>query len=219
VGGRPRPPARGRPRPPASFKRFSLEYDSKPGSVIRACAQEMVIPLGRPLPDGSSDRLGAWIRRGQRRRVSPRPLFGLAPDGVYRAPPVTGRAVRFYRTVSPLPPRGRSNAGAVCFLWHCPSSHLDWPLASILPFGARTFLGGAVLRRSAATTHRTPARSAATIATARLPKRKRDPLWGPFASFVSARFRPRRSSCRPSRAFPASPPAWPLVRRLRASLS
>ena len=29
---------------------------------------------------------------------------------------------------------------AVCFLWHFPASHLDWPLASILPCKARTFL-------------------------------------------------------------------------------
>src|SRR5690606_6195108 len=31
------------------------------------------------------------------------PLFGLAPGGVYHAAPVTGRAVRSYRTLSPLP--------------------------------------------------------------------------------------------------------------------
>ena len=35
------------------------------------------------------------------------PLFGLAPGGVYPAAPVTGGAVRSYRTVSPLP-SGRS---------------------------------------------------------------------------------------------------------------
>jgi len=29
---------------------------------------------------------------------------------------------------------------AVSFLWHFPSSHLDWPLASTLPCEARTFL-------------------------------------------------------------------------------
>jgi len=29
---------------------------------------------------------------------------------------------------------------AVYFLWHCPSTRADWPLASTLPFGARTFL-------------------------------------------------------------------------------
>ena len=31
------------------------------------------------------------------------PLFGLAPGGVYRAASVAGRAVRSYRTLSPLP--------------------------------------------------------------------------------------------------------------------
>ena len=31
------------------------------------------------------------------------PLFGLAPGGVYPATPVTSRAVRSYRTISPLP--------------------------------------------------------------------------------------------------------------------
>ncbi len=31
-------------------------------------------------------------------------LFGLAPGGVYPATPVTSRAVRSYRTISPLPP-------------------------------------------------------------------------------------------------------------------
>src|SRR5690606_42156734 len=36
-------------------------------------------------------------------RAAPRPLFGLAPGGVYHAAPVTGRAVRSYRTLSPLP--------------------------------------------------------------------------------------------------------------------
>ena len=29
---------------------------------------------------------------------------------------------------------------AVCFLWHFPSSHLDWPLTSTTSYGARTFL-------------------------------------------------------------------------------
>ena len=83
-------------------------------------------------------------RRGPRRRgfpAGPRdPGLGLAPGGVCRAPAVTGGAVRSYRTVSPLP--DALPAPAVCFLLHCPSSHLDWPLASTLPCGARTFLDG-----------------------------------------------------------------------------
>jgi len=43
-------------------------------------------------------------RTGQ---AAPRPLFGLAPGGVYRATPVASGPVRSYRTLSPLPvPRG-----------------------------------------------------------------------------------------------------------------
>lgn len=41
--------------------------------------------------------------------------------------------VRSYRTVSPLPVltfQQEAEPSAVCFLWHCPASHLDWPLAS-----------------------------------------------------------------------------------------
>ena len=34
------------------------------------------------------------------------PLFGIAPGGVYPATAVTGSAVRSYRTLSPLPPKG-----------------------------------------------------------------------------------------------------------------
>ena len=51
------------------------------------------------------------------------PLFSLAPGGVCRAASVTGRAVRSYRTLSPLPSpvAGRE---AVCFLWHFPWSRL-----------------------------------------------------------------------------------------------
>jgi hypothetical protein len=35
---------------------------------------------------------------------------------------------------------GSSRPSAVCSLWHCPASHLDWPLASTLPCGVPTFL-------------------------------------------------------------------------------
>jgi hypothetical protein len=63
--------------------------------------------------------------------------FGEAgyPDNMVPLPD-TGEAVRSYRTVSPLP----ASRQAVCFLLHCPASHLDWPLASTLPCEARTFL-------------------------------------------------------------------------------
>ncbi len=79
----------------------------------------------------------------------PGPLFGLAPDGVFRASALTLGAVGSYPTFSPLPvplaKPGRSE-----FLWHCPSGRLaasppacirpyGW-LRGIAPFGVRTFL-------------------------------------------------------------------------------
>jgi hypothetical protein len=55
-------------------------------------------------------------------RTAPRHLFGLAPTGVYPATSVAGRAVRSYRTFSPLPdPRLSQRPSAVCSLWHFPS--------------------------------------------------------------------------------------------------
>ncbi len=50
------------------------------------------------------------------------PLFGLAPGGVCRAASVTSRAVRSYRTLSPLPVFPKE-ASAVCSLWHFPWGH------------------------------------------------------------------------------------------------
>jgi len=54
-------------------------------------------------------------------------LFGLAPSGVFPATTVASRAVRSYRTISPLPlvifcqgePKQKNNE-AVYFLWHFP---------------------------------------------------------------------------------------------------
>jgi len=53
-------------------------------------------------------------------KAGPPPLLGLAPGGVCRAASVAGRAVRSYRTLSPLPAEGRTPGPAVCFLWHFP---------------------------------------------------------------------------------------------------
>ena len=70
-----------------------------------AAAHAMAIHLGRPSPDASRDRPGRQVRKPTRRRFCNRrhaPLLGLAPGGVCRATPVAGRAVRSYRTLSPL---------------------------------------------------------------------------------------------------------------------
>ena len=58
---------------------------------------EMIIPLDRPLPDGSSG-----LTRGRAKHAIA-PLFDLAPDRVCRALSVTSQAVGSYPTVSPLP--------------------------------------------------------------------------------------------------------------------
>jgi hypothetical protein len=63
----------------------------------------MTIHLGRPLPDASRDLPEGRCENTHAAR-SRRPfLFGLAPGGVCRAAPVSRRAVRSYRTLSPLP--------------------------------------------------------------------------------------------------------------------
>ena len=49
-------------------------------------------------------------------------LFGLAPDGVFRASSLALRAVRSYRTFSPFPVPLPEQV--VCFLWHFPSERL-----------------------------------------------------------------------------------------------
>ena len=71
----------------------------------------MIIHLLPPLPAGSSD-----LPKDSDGQPSNVPLFGLSPDGVYRASDVTIGAVSSYLAFSPLPRRG----GAVCFLWHFP---------------------------------------------------------------------------------------------------
>ena len=61
----------------------------------------------------------------------------------FTEPPGSLRAlVVSYTTVSPLPRPGRSLAGAVCSLWHCPAGHPGSALPTTLPCGARTFLTG-----------------------------------------------------------------------------
>ena len=129
-----------RPRPWALGREKCVSPEVAVSRVLFGVAAVMVIPLGRPLPDGSCDQLEIESTRVTPARFPSRSRTGLAPGGVCRAPLVTEGAVRSYRAVSPLP--GPSRSRAVCSLLHFPSSHLDWPLASTLPYGARTFLDG-----------------------------------------------------------------------------
>ena len=94
----------------------------KPGSVPRLPAA-MAIPLGRALRTASCNQPGR--QRGKRfacLAADAPSLFGLAPGEVFRAAPIAGRAVRSYRTFSPLPasPKARRRSTS---LWHCLGGH------------------------------------------------------------------------------------------------
>ena len=98
------------PRDPPRSLDFSGAGASRPISRVwygaRLPARVTAIPLGRPLPAASSNQPGRRPGDGPAAHLADRcvsPLFGLAPGGACRAAAVTGRAVRSYRTVSPLP--------------------------------------------------------------------------------------------------------------------
>ncbi len=77
-------------------------------------------PRGTPHATNPNGRTETSLRPAPEGGQSSPFLFGLAPGGVYPAAPVARGAVRFYRTVSPVPAGGFPLARAVCFLWHCP---------------------------------------------------------------------------------------------------
>ena len=98
--------------------------------ILSALAGGTVIPLRRTSLPGCCDLPGTHPRRAGACRNFFRtgPLFGLAPCGVCPAPFITKRAVRSYRTFSPLP----RQAGAVYFLWHFPSTGLETSLPDVI---------------------------------------------------------------------------------------
>jgi hypothetical protein len=68
-----------------------VKLADKPGSVVDSHSSRRFVTLrssNLPADDASNVIVS---------------LFDLAPNGVYRATPVTGSAVRSYRTGSPLP--------------------------------------------------------------------------------------------------------------------
>ena len=99
----------------------------------------MTIHLGRPLPDASRDLPEERCENAPVVQSHRSFLFGLAPGGVYRAAPVSRRAVRSYRTLSPLPVGFATNwRFAFCgtFPGVAPAGRYPAPCLR----GARTFL-------------------------------------------------------------------------------
>jgi hypothetical protein len=84
----------------------------KPGSV-HPREGRTAIPLGRTSRRASCDQPGRRVGNdpgGLHRRP---PLFGLAPGGVCPAAPVAGGAVRYCRTISPLPKAPEGGVGGL----------------------------------------------------------------------------------------------------------
>ena len=129
--GKGRPPSRAREN-----ERAKRAY--KPGSVadghLSWRARHRAAP--RTLPG-----------RGPGRPIAP--LFALAPDGVYQAVALPRRWWSLTPPFQLFPLRAESaRRWESSFLRHFPSGRPHWPLASILPCGARTFLTPAPERRS-----------------------------------------------------------------------
>ena len=122
-----------------------------PAAALADDGATMTIPLASPLLARSSDLPGGSLDGPSSRHGAYAPLFGLAPCGVLPATRVATRAVRSYRTFSPLPFDSRSalasrSLRAVFFLCHFPSGCPDRGLPGALPCGVRTFLS--VFQRS-----------------------------------------------------------------------
>ncbi len=97
--------------------RTPLNRVSRPVSRVLYNATRRVAPDGHSSGTPVARRLEQPTRTagsGHRSRECPAPsLFGLAPGGVCRAATVAGRAVRSYRTVSPLPASAEADTGGL----------------------------------------------------------------------------------------------------------
>src|SRR5689334_22261088 len=111
--------------------------DTRSQPVSRVLSKA-TIPLGPASPQTSSSLPGRRAGRASAIFIAALPYLALLRTGFALPRSVTRRAVRSYRTFSPLPvPCGTS---AVCFLWHFPSARAAQTLSGVLPGGARTFL-------------------------------------------------------------------------------
>ena len=90
---------------PARRGKTRIGWIRRPVSRVlcRPLRDAAIIPLDRPLRDGSRDLPGSLSRRRPCLLRDAGSLFGLAPGGACHAALVTKVPVRSYRTLSPLP--------------------------------------------------------------------------------------------------------------------
>jgi hypothetical protein len=137
----------------ADYRQGADESACKPDPVHRASsrpARATAIPLGLTSPPGSSGLpAGSGGPPSNACTVAgfPGSLLTLLPVGFAEPPRSPGVLVVSYTAVSPLP---RRSAEAVCFLWHFPAGRPGLPLATTVPCGVRTFLGGGLAPADAA---------------------------------------------------------------------
>ena len=114
--------------------REKKEPADKPGSVVGDHPSGTAVTSSLEQPT----RKPAGRRRRTRCRMRLLPYLALLQVGFSVPRRVTTRAVRSYRTFSPLPQAVRPEA--VYFLWHFPWARAPQALPGTLPAGARTFL-------------------------------------------------------------------------------
>ena len=102
-----------------------MESADKPGSVVDNHSSGTTVTDGLKQPTRKRPRARHML-----------PYLVLLRMGFTLPRSVATRAVRSYRTISPLPSRSR----AVYFLWHFPWARAPQALPGTLPAGARTFL-------------------------------------------------------------------------------
>jgi hypothetical protein len=144
---------------PSPWPRFRCANSEMKGGEP-ACRPGSVRPLARGGGHPSGTAVAGSLVRSTREHRAGRPRslaqgatgspLDLAPGGVYRAAAVTcgaGGLLHHRFTLTP------ADAGAVCFLWHCPAGHPGSALPTTLPCGARTFLTGLAPGATARPTH------------------------------------------------------------------
>ena len=130
----------------AAETKKGCEWVCKPGSVASPrtrrrpfiCARRLLAASIATYPNVLTSRTNSLARHKAGRSI----LFGLAPDGVYRAnrvTPIAGALLPHRFTLATRSPR-RTNRSAVCSLLHFPWPHGRSTLSTILFCGARTFL-------------------------------------------------------------------------------
>ena len=121
--------ARHRQAMPRDNRTQMMESAGKPGSVVDS--------------HSSGPDVAVRLKRSTRERRGPRhcsPIRSCSRWGLPCHAALSPRAVRSYRTVSPLPDP-LAGPSAVCSLLHFPSARAAQALPGTLPCGARTFLG------------------------------------------------------------------------------